>query len=135
MLSKTLKVAAVALIAGGTLSAAVTPVLARQVTVVITPKNEKRANAWQKGLQFLSAVQQRRNLARVNQRGSDNSANVSQSGSGNTAGVFQRGRGHTANVEQSGDNNYLGLFQFGRNTNANTVQTGNGKAIVIQRGW
>ncbi len=105
------------------------------VTIHVEPKG-KKAYKLQKGLAAIGRIQQRRNNARVDQRGSGNSAYVSQNGSGNTLGVFQRGSGHSATASQDGNNNTLGIFQFGRNTTTNYNQTGNGKTgLIIQGGW
>lgn len=105
------------------------------VTVKLTPKG-KQAKAIKKGLSFWSRVKERRNRARVDQRGGNNGAYVSQNGSGNSLGVFQRGSGHTATASQDGNNNTLGIFQFGKNTSSNVSQTGDGKfGLIFQGGW
>jgi hypothetical protein len=111
------------------------PAQAGSITVTITPKG-KKAEAISKGLSRWSKVRDRINRARVEQNGSGNTANLSQSGSGNNLGVFQRGTGHSATASQDGNNNTLGIFQFGKNTSTNTSQTGDGKAsFIFQGGW
>jgi hypothetical protein len=83
-----------------------------------------------------SWAQRLSNSARVDQKGSGNSAAVSQSGHWNWATIFQRGRGHSATVAQTGNNNAFGVFQFGRNTSMDAAQTGNGQAgLMLQYGW
>lgn len=96
----------------------------------------KAAEIVRDGLQLYALGHELRNKAKVDQRGSDNSAGISQDGSGNTAGIFQRGHGHSATISQNGDNNTLGIFQFGRGTSTSATQTGNGKVgLVFQGGW
>jgi hypothetical protein len=108
---------------------------AGSVSVTLAPKGES-ANAIRDGLFLFSWAQRLRNSARVDQKGSGNSAAVSQSGYGNWATIFQRGRGHSATVAQNGNNNAFGVFQFGRNTSMDAAQTGNGQAgVVLQYGW
>lgn len=124
-----------ALIAAAPLTA---PALAagKQVTIVISPKTEKGERLLRKGLKVISTVQEKRNAAKVIQKGSGNQASVSQTGNGNNAAVIQRGSGHFADVTQSGNGNALGLIQLGRKTTASPVQNGDGKAsLIIQRGW
>jgi hypothetical protein len=105
------------------------------VSVTIAPKGES-ANAMRDGLFLFSWMQQRRNYARIDQRGSGNGATVSQTGNWNWAGIFQRGRGHSATVTQNGNNNAFGVFQFGRNASLDAAQTGHGEAgLVLQYGW
>jgi Curlin associated repeat len=108
---------------------------AGRVSVTLAPKGES-ANAIRDGLFLFSWAQRLRNSARVDQKGSGNSAAVSQSGHGNWATIFQRGRGHSATVAQNGNNNAFGVFQFGRNTSMDAAQNGNGQAgVVLQYGW
>ena len=106
-------------------------------TVEITPKG-KGAQKLEKGLSIWSRIRERRqargNNANVDQRGSNNSAQVGQSGSGNNALVVQRGKGHSADVSQSGNNNALGVFQFGKNTSSSTTQTGGQSGLIFQFG-
>lgn len=130
------KAAALALVIGVTpVMNAPSPAMAGgSFTVEISPKG-KRADAWRKGLSFWSRLRERRNRARVEQRGDNNSAYVGQSGSGNSVGVFQRGSGHSATVSQEGDNNALGVFQFGKNTSTTTSQTGGQTGLIFQGGW
>ena len=105
------------------------------VSVTVTPKGES-ASALRDGLFLFSWAQRLRNSARVDQKGSGNSAAVSQSGHWNWATIFQRGRGHSATVAQTGNNNAFGVFQFGRNTSMDAAQTGNGQAgLMLQYGW
>lgn len=119
-----------------------TPVVAATVpahaggsfTIAITPKG-KKAEKLQKGLSVLSKIQQARNQAKVDQKGSNNAAYVDQSGNGNNALVVQRGKGHSASVSQSGNNNALGIIQFGKNTSSSTTQTGGQSGLIIQGGW
>ena len=111
------------------------PAAAGGVTITITPKG-KSAKAVKKGLTVLTRIQERRNAARIDQKGNGNSAVVSQTGNDNTIGIFQRGSGHTATASQDGNNNTLGIIQFGKNTSTTASQTGNGKTgIIIQGGW
>lgn len=108
------------------------------VTIAITPKG-KGAEKLEKGLSMWSRLRARReawrNRANVDQKGSNNAAQVSQSGNGNDVLVFQRGKGHSASVSQSGDNNALGVFQFGKNTSSSTTQTGGQSGLIFQGGW
>jgi len=111
------------------------PAHAGSFTVTVTPKG-KKAEAISKGMSRWSKIRERINRARVNQNGSGNTANLSQSGSGNNLGVYQRGTGHSATASQDGNNNTLGIFQFGKNTSTNTSQTGNGEtSFIFQGGW
>lgn len=112
------------------------PAEAGSVTVKITPKTKIGTKMVEKGLTVVTKAQERHNAERIDQKGSGNSAEVSQSGDGNTLGVFQRGKGHTATASQDGNDNTLGIFQFGRNTSTTADQTGNGKTgLIIQGGW
>ncbi len=111
------------------------PAKAGSITVTVTPKG-KKAEKLKAGLERLGELQALRNRARVDQKGSANSASVSQDGSGNWLGVFQRGRGHTAVASQDGNNNAMGVFQFGKNTSTKTAQTGDGQVgLIFQAGW
>jgi curlin associated repeat protein len=116
------------------------PAFAGGVTMVFTPRGDA-ANLLQTGLQIYSLVEQhkgnnKKNHAKVDQKGSDNAAALQQTGAGNYGLVVQRGKGHTATVSQDGFNNALGVFQFGRNANLDYAQTGDGEAsIVLQGGW
>lgn len=133
---KRLTAVTLALLAGMATASHVTqPAEAGSITIKVTPKG-KKAEAISKGLNRWSKVRDRINRARVEQNGSGNTANLSQSGSGNNLGVFQHGSGHTATASQDGNNNTLGIFQFGKNTSTTTSQTGNGKAsFIFQGGW
>lgn len=105
------------------------------VTVTVTPKG-KKAEKIRRGLDRWAAARERRNAARIEQRGYGNTAEASQSGNGNTLGVYQRGKGHSATASQDGNNNALGVFQFGRNTSTTTSQTGDGQTkLIFQAGW
>jgi Curlin associated repeat len=111
------------------------PAQAGSITVKVTPKG-KKVEKLKAGLERLGELQARRNRARVDQKGSGNSASVSQDGGGNWLGVFQRGSGHTAVASQNGNNNALGIFQFGKNTSTRTAQTGDGQVgLIFQAGW
>jgi len=116
------------------------PAFAGGVTMVFTPHGDA-ANLLQTGLQIYSLVEQhkgnnKKNYAKVGQKGSDNAAALNQTGAGNYGLVVQRGKGQTATVSQDGFNNALGVFQFGRNANLDYAQTRNGNAsIVLQGGW
>jgi hypothetical protein len=117
-----------------------TPASAGGITMMITPGGDA-ADLIQQGLQIYSLVQQqkhkkKKNHAKVDQKGDDNAAALSQKGAGNYGLVVQRGHDHTATVSQEGSNNALGVFQFGRNTNLDIAQTGRGNAgLVLQGGW
>jgi hypothetical protein len=127
-----------ALIGATTVLTASAPAHAGSFTIEITPKG-KGAEKLEKGLSIWSRIrdrrQARRNHANVDQRGSNNSAQVGQSGSSNNALVVQRGKGHSADVSQSGNNNALGVFQFGKNTSSSTTQTGGQSGLIFQGGW
>jgi hypothetical protein len=116
------------------------PASAGSMTMVITPPGDA-ANLLTTGLQIYSLVEQQKgkkhkNHAKVDQKGSNNEAALSQTGAGNYGLVVQRGKGHSATASQAGFNNALGIFQFGKNTNVDVAQRGNGKAsIVLQGGW
>lgn len=120
------------------LAAVATPVPADagSISFKVAPKG-KDAELLRHGLNLYSLARtHRRNRARVDQRGTDNGAGISQSGEGNVAGVFQRGRGHSATISQNGNNNAYGVFQFGRNTHTSVTQSGDGGAgFVFQGGW
>lgn len=113
------------------------PANAGSVSFMVTPKG-KDAELLRHGLNLYSLVRSHRsrNRARVDQRGTDNGAGISQNGEGNVAGVFQRGRGHSATISQNGNNNAYGVFQFGRNTRSASTQTGDGQVgLLFQGGW
>jgi len=113
------------------------PASAGSVSVRVTPQG-RDAELLRHGLNLYSLVRSHRsqNQARVDQRGTENGAGISQNGEGNVAGVFQRGRGHSATIYQNGNNNTFGIFQFGRNTSTTATQTGDGKVgLVFQAGW
>jgi hypothetical protein len=136
MIRATLAAGLLAFTVGAAAIDAPTPAAAAgTVRVTVTPKGES-ASAVRDGLFLFSWAQRLRNSARVDQKGSGNSAAVSQSGHGNWATIVQRGRGHSAAVAQTGNNNAFGVFQFGRNTSMDAAQTGNGQAgLMLQYGW
>ena len=126
-----------ALMMGFTAVAAPAPALAGgRVSFTVTPQGDD-ARLISEGLRVYSwARDQRRNRAKVDQRGTGNGAAIGQSGSGNSAGIYQRGSGHSASISQTGNNNAFGIFQFGRNTRAEAVQSGNGQSgFVFIGGW
>ena len=105
------------------------------VRLELTP-DARSADAIRMGLGIYSLVRQHKSRARVDQRGSGNSAGVGQSGRGNVAAVFQQGRGHSTSVQQNGDGNAIGIIQFGRNRSSSHVQSGNGNVgLVVEGGW
>jgi major curlin subunit len=111
------------------------PVQAGSLTVTVAPKG-KNIEKLKAGLERLSQLAEQRNRARVDQKGANNSASVSQDDNGNRLGVFQRGSGHTAVASQDGNNNTLGVFQFGKNTRTDTAQSGDGEfGFIFQAGW
>jgi hypothetical protein len=123
-----------------TLSSLSAPAAAGSLTMVITPHGDA-ANMLLTGLKIYSLVEQEKsgkhkNHAKVDQKGSNNEAALSQTGAGNYGLVVQRGKGNSATASQAGFDNALGIFQFGKNTNVDVAQSGNGKAsIVLQGGW
>jgi hypothetical protein len=109
------------------------------ITMMLTPQGDT-ARMIQQGLQIYGMVQQhksnKKNNAKVSQKGRNNAAALSQKGGGNYGLLHQRGSGHTATVAQEGRNNAFGAFQFGRNTNLDMVQTGNSQLnLIFQGGW
>jgi hypothetical protein len=134
MTTKLWKAAALAVLIGFAPVATAPAYAGGSFTVQITPKG-KGAQKLEKGLSVLSKLQEARNRAKVDQKGSNNAAYVGQSGNSNNALVVQRGKGHSADVSQSGNNNALGVFQFGKNTSSSTTQTGGQSGLIIQGGW
>ncbi len=115
--------------------AAPEPADAGGFSIYIAPKTEKGKQRVERGLKAFSRFQERRAAWRA-RRGGENSASITQNGSGNTAGVFQRGSGHDAAITQNGDNNAFGVFQFGRGASADVHQNGDGEAgLLFQGGW
>lgn len=117
------------------------PASAGGITMMITPEGGT-ADLIQHGMQIYSIFEQqkkqkkKRNHAKLDQKGRDNAAAVSQRGVDNYGMIFQRGRGHTATLAQDGSDNALGVFQFGRNTNVDVAQTGQGNVgLVLQGRW
>ncbi|MEZ5827715.1 MAG: curlin [Hyphomicrobiales bacterium] len=114
-----------------------TPASAGSFTISLTPRGDS-ADLIRNGLQIYGIVNelQGKNKAKVDQKGRDNAAAVSQSGAGNYGLVYQRGRSHSATLSQAGRNNTYGIFQFGKATNVDVVQVGRGDVgLVFQGGW
>jgi major curlin subunit len=111
------------------------PAAAGGFSFTLSPKG-KDAEALSTGLRLFSFAQSLKNSAKIDQRGTDNGAAVSQNGTGNYAGIFQRGRRNSVTVSQNGNNNTLGVFQFGRRNNSTVTQNGNGRVgLVFQGNW
>lgn len=77
----------------------------------------------------------RRNLAQVQQLGSNNAAAVVQNGAANDAQIDQRGNGNAGAITQTGSYNRACLFQIGNGLNGSVAQNGDGqRAVVVQTG-
>lgn len=108
-----------------------------RVGFTVSPRGEE-AEALRTGLQLYSFARsmRKKNRARVDQRGSGNSAAIGQNGENNWAGVFQRGRGHSGSITQDGNDNAYALLQFGRNGDTSVRQSGNGNVGArFEWGW
>ena len=131
------KAIAAALTLAAMTSAVMNPVAAvagQSKTIVLTPRGQQ-AEAIRESLRIYGWAHSIRNNALVNQRGKNNAAGISQSGSGNFGAVIQRGSGNSATLAQNGNNNALAVFQVGRGLQSDASQTGNGKTgIIVQVG-
>ncbi len=136
MITNTLKAGLVAA-AIAVAATAATPASAGSFTFTLTPRGDS-ADLIKSGLQIYGLVNEfkGKNHAKVDQKGRNNAAAISQKGQGNYGLVYQRGKGHEATLTQAGRNNAFGIFQFGKATNADVVQTGRGDVgLVFQGGW
>lgn len=130
----TLAAAFVALSIG--IAGLVTPAAAGgSVSISVAPANAKQEKAMRAGLGLYALYNGIRNGG-IRQRGTGNSAGLSQNGTGNLGIVHQEGRGHDGTLQQNGNGNSYGLFQFGRNTSGHVAQSGTGgTGATIQFGW
>lgn len=120
-----------AVIALGTLTA---PVSANQISLHFSPANTQQQRALQTGLGIYALVKDIESGA-ITQRGSNNSAGLSQGGRGNLGIVHQEGNGHNGTLEQRNGGNSYGLFQFGNGTNAHVTQRGGQNGLGFVFGW
>lgn len=126
-------VLAATIIAASAIGGAV-PASANQVSLNLSPANADQQRMMQLGLGMYALVQNIENGS-ITQRGSNNSAGLSQGGWGNLGIVHQDGRNHNGTVTQQGGNNSYGLFQFGQGTNAHVNQNGNQSGLGFVFGW
>lgn len=126
-------VLAAAIIISAAIGAAA-PVSANQVSINLSPATAEQQRMMQLGLGMYALVQNIENGS-ITQRGSNNSAGLSQGGRGNLGIVHQDGRNHNGTVTQQNGNNSYGLFQFGRGTNAHVNQNGNQSGLGFVFGW
>lgn len=117
------------------LSAPAIPAQAGGFSFTLSPRGES-ADAIRTGLTLYGIARDLQNRAKTKQRGSRNSAAVSQSGQGNYGFVYQRGKKNTGTITQNGNYNTHGLFQFGRRNSGHVVQNGDGNVgITVQGNW
>lgn len=108
-----------------------------RIGFTVNPKGQD-AEVIRTGLELYSLTRslRKKNRARVEQQGRDNSAAISQRGENNNARIFQRGRGNSGSISQNGNNNSFALFQFGKKGNTAVTQNGDGNVgLRFEDGW
>jgi hypothetical protein len=109
---------------------------AGQLSVTISPSNEREAVLLELGITLYSLHRDQSSLGDVRQAGTNNRALLLQSGRQNTGVIRQRGSGHVATLRQQGSGRAFAIIQSGRGTEAHIDQsTVSVPGILIQHGW